>query len=60
MRQSELLKKYAQLTGRQKERVIRELEDQIALNEELKDSKPKECPHCRKDTKMIKKRKTKR
>lgn len=55
MRQSELLKKYAQLTERQKERVIRELEDLIALNEELKDSKPKECPHCRKDTKMIKK-----
>ena len=41
MRQSELLKKYAQLTERQKERVIRELEDLIALNEELKDSKPK-------------------
>lgn len=55
MRQSELLKKYARLTDRQKGRINRELDDLLAINRELENTKPKECPHCRKNTKMIKK-----
>lgn len=55
MKQSELLKKYSGLTDRQKERINRELDDLLAVNKNLKDSKPKECPHCLKKTKMIKK-----
>lgn len=55
MRQSELLKKYAGLTERQKERINRELDDLLAINRKLEDTQPEECPHCLKKTKMIKK-----
>lgn len=55
MRQSDLLKKYSELTDRQKERINRELDDLLAINRELQNTKPEKCPHCRKETKMIKK-----
>jgi len=53
MRQSEVLEKFSQLTGTQKELIRREVEDFLALNKDLAEEKPTVCPKCGKAHKII-------
>lgn len=53
MRQSEVLIRFSKLTESQKERIRREVDDFIAMNEELTGQKPTRCPKCRSEYKLI-------
>jgi transposase-like protein len=53
MRQSEVLKKFSQLTDTQKELIRREVDDFLALNKDLAEEKPAVCPKCGEKYKMI-------
>ena len=53
MRQSEILKKFSQLTDSQKERIRREVDDYLEMNANLQDEVPQECPKCHGQHKMI-------
>ena len=53
MRQSEVLKKFSQLTDSQKELIGREVDDYLALNKSLSEEKPTLCPKCGQPHKMI-------
>lgn len=55
MKQSELLKAIASLTPYQKRKLEMFMIDALTLNEEDKDCRPKSCPYCRNQSKMIKK-----
>lgn len=55
MKQQELLKTLAQLSQNQRKRLEIWLKDQFNLNEELKNTRPPVCPHCHKESRMIKK-----
>lgn len=53
MRQSEVLIRFSKLTDSQKERIRREVDDFISMNEELSGQRPKRCPKCRSEYKLI-------
>ena len=55
MKQSELLKSIASLTPYQKRKLEIYVIDALNLNEEDRDLKPKRCPYCGKESRMIKK-----
>ena len=55
MKQSELLKSIAALTPYQKRKLEIYVIDALNLNEEDRDLKPKRCPYCGKESRMIKK-----
>ena len=55
MKQSEFLKDIASLTPYQKMKLQMFMIDALALNEEDKDCRPKSCPYCKNQSKMIKK-----
>lgn len=55
MKSDELLTLIPQLTVPQKERVTRIVLDLVKRNIALSDSRPNTCPHCHKQTEMIKK-----
>lgn len=51
----ELLEQYNQLTNYQKDKINREVLDFIMLNNQIFNHRPIVCPHCMKETKLIKK-----
>ena len=53
MRQSEVLKKFAELTECQKERIWREVDDLLVMNRQLTEEKPDICPKCGQRHKMV-------
>ncbi len=53
MRQSEVLVRFSKLSESQKERICREIDDFIALNQELSLQKPEQCPKCHGKYKLI-------
>lgn len=55
MKQSELLKSIYRLTDNQKERLFKDIRDYLRLNDDIKQERPKKCPVCLKESKMIKK-----
>lgn len=55
MKLAELLKSIAQLTAFQKKQLEGFLIDAFRLNEEEKNRKPDRCPHCHKESRVIKK-----
>ncbi|MGX8833740.1 IS1/IS1595 family N-terminal zinc-binding domain-containing protein [Amedibacillus sp. YH-ame6] len=55
MKQTELLKNLAKLTPYQKRKLEMYVIDALKLNAEDQDNRPKYCPYCKKDSRMIKK-----
>lgn len=53
MRQSEVLVRFSKLTESQKERIHREVDDFIAMNEALSGQRPECCPKCKSEYKLI-------
>jgi len=50
-----LLVLFSKLTDAQKEQIKRKVIDLVGMNEQMESTKPCVCPHCNKETKMIKK-----
>jgi len=54
MRQSEVLKRFAQLTDSQREQIQRKIGDYLTMNANLAEEKPEVCPKCGGSFKMYK------
>ena len=55
MTHNDLLASFSLLTDRQKQQIIKKIEDFIFTNELIDDTTPNKCPYCSKEDSIIKK-----